>query len=278
VIPTSRKPQRWGWPGRAIREALPLLVASAAATPFRAAGCRRARSRPLAAWQAIATPPDEARQLAGPLIDVRHAARLAGPRPRRADLTRSGGAHTRELQDLLADALGRGGTRAGCPGRARQAAPTAGASARSRPTPMSRRSRDRRRDREVVQPLADKLAICSTSRHRRRAQRRCAAGKLGDDRVTPARIAAAALRLRRPRSRRAAAFAAAASAREAAQAAGDRRALATGAGDDSWRRRIGRRRRAGGVGPAGSRCSSVRAATAHAVVRAAAVDALSQEA
>ena len=61
----------------------------------------------LAAWQANAAPPDEARQLAGPLLDV--DALLALPATTPADLTPLWRAHTRELQDLLAEAIARGG-------------------------------------------------------------------------------------------------------------------------------------------------------------------------
>jgi len=62
----------------------------------------------LAAWQASAAPPDEARRLASTPLDVDTL--LAVPAtPPAADLTPLWRTHTRELQELLADALARGG-------------------------------------------------------------------------------------------------------------------------------------------------------------------------
>ena len=61
----------------------------------------------LAAWQISATVPDEARLLAGSRIDV--DALLASPSAAAVDVSSLWRAHTRDLQDLLAEALARAG-------------------------------------------------------------------------------------------------------------------------------------------------------------------------
>jgi len=232
----------------------------------------------LAAWQANATPPDEARQLAGPLIDVDTLLALpAAASP--ADLTALWRAHTRELQDLLADALGRGG-------EARRDA-LAALDSRADGPAMGALTPDAdvglgpetvAATREVVQPLGDKLALLldEPDIETRAAALRLLA-KLGDDRVTPARIAAAAFDAS-PSLAAAAAFAAArVSAARPTQAAAIAAALGPVLGDDSWRRRIAAVDALAGVGPAGVALLERTRGDRHAVVRAAAVDALAKK-
>jgi HEAT repeat protein len=231
----------------------------------------------LAAWQVNAVPPDEARQLAGPLIDVDALVALP-PAALAADLTPLWRAHTRELQDLLAEALGRGG-------EARRDALAALDSRPDGPGLGALTSDDTAlgaetvaATREVVQPLTDKLAslLDEPDVETRAAALRLLA-KLGDDRVTPARIAAAAFEAS-PVLAAAAAFAAArVSAAKPTQAPAIAAALAPVLGDDAWRRRIAAVDALAGLGPAGTALLERTRGDRHAVVRAAAVDAITKK-
>ena len=101
--------------------------------------------------------------------------------------------------------------------------------------------------------------------------------KLGDDRVTPARIAAAAFDAA-PALAAAAAFAAArVTATRPGQAPAIAAALAPRAGRRFMAAPHGRGRCAGGVGPAGVALLERTRADKHAVVRAAALDALAKK-
>jgi tetratricopeptide (TPR) repeat protein len=229
----------------------------------------------LAAWQANAAPVDEARQVTGPAMDV--DALLALPSTGPADLTPLWRAHTRELQNLLAEALARGGD-------ARQDALAALDSRPDAPalgalTPDANLAADAAAaTREIVQPLADKLAsLLDDPDVDARATALRVLAKLGDDRVTPARIAAAAFDAA-PANAAAAAFAAARiAAARPGQATAIAAALAPVLGDDWWRRRMAAVDALAGVGPAGVALLERTRDDKHAVVRAAALEALAKK-
>ena len=232
----------------------------------------------LAAWHAAAVPPDEARRLTGSLVDVDALLTLpSAPVP--AELTALWRAHTRELQDLLADALARGGD-------ARREALTALDSRPDTPalgalTPdadVAMNAETAAAAREVVQPIADKLAaLLDDSDAESRATALRVLAKLGDERVTPARIAAAAFD-GSPVMAGAAAFSAArVGSTRPAQAPAIAAALAPLLGDESWRRRIAAVDALAGLGPAGVALLERTRADKHAVVRAAAVEALARK-
>jgi tetratricopeptide (TPR) repeat protein len=231
----------------------------------------------LSAWQANAAPPDEARQLTGPLIDV--DALLALPATSPADATPLWRAHTRELQDLLAETLARGGDArhdALAALDSRTDAPALGALTPDADAALG--TDTAAAIREIVQPLADKLAsLLDDPDADARATALRLLAKLGDDRVTPARIAAAAFDAA-PALAAAAAFAAArVTAARPGQAAAIAAALAPVLGDDSWRRRVAAVDALAGVGSAGVALLERTRADKHAVVRAAALDALAKK-
>ena len=132
--------------------------------------------------------------------------------------------------------------------------------------------------REVVQPIADKLAaLLDDSDAESRATALRVLAKLGDERVTPARIAAAAFD-GSPVMAGAAAFSAArVGSTRPAQAPAIAAALAPLLGDESWRRRIAAVDALAGLGPAGVALLERTRADKHAVVRAAAVEALARK-
>lgn len=232
----------------------------------------------LLAWHAAATPPDEGRRLEGTQLDVDRL--LAAPGPAApADLAALWRGHTRELTDLLAEALARGG----------DARHEALAVLDSRPDGLGLGALTPDTDgalgpetaaavREVVQPLADKLAIVldDADLEARAAALRVLA-RLGDERVTPARIAAAAFDAS-PALAAAAAFA-------AARIAGLRPTLAPSVaaalapllGDESWRRRMAAVDALAALGPAGVALLERTRNDKHAVVRAAAAEALARK-
>jgi len=232
----------------------------------------------LAAWQANAAPPDEARQLAGSLIDV--DALLALPTAGSpSDLTALWRAHTRELQDLLSEALGRGGESRRDALAALDSRPDGpGLGALTPDADVALGPETAAATREVVQPLADRLAsLLDEADVETRAAALRLLAKLGDDRVTPARIAAAAFDAS-PTLATAAAFAAARiSAARPTQAAAIAAALVPLLSDDSWRRRIAAVDALAGVGPAGVALLERTRGDRHAVVRAAAFDALTKK-
>ena len=232
----------------------------------------------LAAWHATATPPDEARRLAGTVIDVDVLLTLPAS-PTAPDLTALWRGHTRELQELLADALARGGeTRrealAALDGR--PDAPALGALTPDADIALG--AETVAATREVVRPLGDKLAaLLDDADAETRATALRVLAKLGDERVTAARIAAAAFDASAPLANAAAFAAARVTATRPAQAPAIAAALAPVLGDESWRRRIAAVDALAGLGPAGAALLERTRADKHAVVRAAAVDALAKK-
>jgi HEAT repeat protein len=229
----------------------------------------------LAAWQASASPPDEARRLSGTQIDVDALLTLPAP-PASTDLGPLWRAHTRELHELLADALARGGDARRDALAALDARPDGPALGTLTPDPdVAIAAEVVAATREVVQPTADKLAalLDDPDTDTRAAALRVLA-KLGDERITPARIAAAAFDAS-PALANAAAFAAArVTSLRPGQAPAIAAALAPILGDDGWRRRVAAVDALAGIGPAGVALLERTRADKHAVVRAAAVDAL----
>jgi tetratricopeptide (TPR) repeat protein len=231
----------------------------------------------LAAWQANAAPPDEARQIAGPLVDVDGLLALPATAP--ADLTPLWRAHIGELQDLLAEALARGGDARHDVLSALDNRPDAPALGALTPEAEAALSSDAAAAiREVTQPLADKLAsFLDDPDVEARATALRLLVKLGDDRVTPARIAAAAFDAA-PALAAAAAFAASrVAAARPGQAPAIAAALAPMLGDESWRRRIAAVDALAGMGPIGVALLERTRSDKHAVVRAAALDALAKK-
>jgi HEAT repeat protein len=232
----------------------------------------------LAAWSAGSAPPDEGRGLDGTQLDVDKL--LAAPKPTPpADLTPLWRSHTRELHDLLADAIARGGD-------ARHEALTV---LDSRPDGMGLGALTPDADaapsaetvaavREVVQPLADRLAtLLDDADAEARAVALRLLAKLGDEHVTPARIAAATFDAT-PALAGAAAFAAARVATlRPTLAPAVAAALAPVLGDESWRRRMAAVDALAALGPAGVALLERTRADKHAVVRAAAVEALARK-
>jgi HEAT repeat protein len=232
----------------------------------------------LAVWQAAGTPPDEARQLvAGIPIDVETL--LAAPAaPTSVDLAPLWRAHTRELQELLADMIARGG----------DARHEALAALDARPDGLALGALTGDGDaalapettaavHEVVQPIADRLAgLLDDSDPETRALALRLLAKLGDDRVTPARIASAAFDAA-PGLAGAAAFAAGRSAGlRPATAPAIAAALGPVLGDESWRRRMAAVDVLAALGPAGVALLERTRSDKHAVVRAAATEALAK--
>jgi HEAT repeat protein/thioredoxin-like negative regulator of GroEL len=231
----------------------------------------------LGAWQATAVPPDEGRGLLAGQIDV--SALLAVPSaPPQTELTPLWRGHTRELQELLADAIAHGGD-------ARHEAlvvldyrpdgPGLGALTGDASVALGQEAAAA--VREVVQPMADKLAsLLDDADPETRAAALRVLAKLGDDRVTPARIATAAFEAS-PALAGAAAFAAARTASlRPALAPSIAAALAPVLADESWRRRLAAVDALSGLGAAGVALLDRTRADKHAVVRSAAVEALAR--
>jgi HEAT repeat protein len=101
--------------------------------------------------------------------------------------------------------------------------------------------------------------------------------KLGDDRVTPTRIAAAAYEASPPLAAAAAFAAARITASRPSQASAIAAALAPVVSDESWRRRLAAVDALTGLGPAGAALLERTRADKHAVVRAAALEALAKK-
>jgi predicted Zn-dependent protease/HEAT repeat protein len=232
----------------------------------------------LAAWQTAAAPPDEARRLVGPQLDVDTLVTASATAPT-ADLAPLWRGHTRELQDLLADALARGGDarhEALAALDARADAPALGALTPEGDVAVS--AETAAAVREVVQPIADKLAsLLDDAEPDTRAAALRVLAKLGDERVTPARIATAAFD--------GSTAMAAAAVLAAARLAGLRpavapliaTALAPVLSDESWRRRIAAVETLAVLGPAGVPLLERTRNDKHAVVRGAAMDALARK-
>jgi tetratricopeptide (TPR) repeat protein len=228
----------------------------------------------LAAWQSSASVPDEARLLVGARIDV--DAVLAGSPTSAVDVSPLWRTHTRDLQELLSDALARGGDArrealAALDGRADGLSlgpltPEAAASLAPETVAATR---------EVVAPLADRLgSLLDDADPDTRAGALRVLVKLGDDRVTPARIAAAASD-GSPALAGAAVFAAVRSARtRPASATAIVAALAPALADESWHRRLAAVETLSALGPPGLAALERARSDRHAVVRAAVLAAL----
>jgi HEAT repeat protein len=229
----------------------------------------------LAAWQAAAVPPDEGRGLIAQ-IDV--DALLAVPGGSQTDLTPLWRGHTRELHDLLADTLARGGDarhEALLMLDCRPDGPALGALTGDAEVALGPETTAA--VREVVQPLADGLAslLDDPDAETRAATLRLLV-KLGDERVTPARIAAAAFDVA-PGLAGVAGFAAArAAATRPSLAPAIAAALAPVLGDESWRRRLAAVEALAGLGQAGVALLDRTRTDKHPVVRGAALEAFAR--
>jgi len=232
----------------------------------------------LAAWHASAVPPDEARRITGTAIDVDTLLTLpVSPVP--SDLSPLWRAHTRELQELLADALARGGDARREALTALDGRPDAPALGALMPDPdVALGAETIAAAREVAHPLADKVALLlDDADAETRATSLRVLAKLADERVTPARIAAAAFDASVPLANAAAFAAARVTATRPAQAPAIAAALAPVLSDESWRRRIAAVDALAALGPAGATLLERTRADRHAVVRAAALEALSKK-
>jgi predicted Zn-dependent protease len=260
------------------RALLPLL--SRALLPRRYALSDAAVPREaLAAWQASADPPDEARKLVGSVLDVDTLVNASGGAPP-VDLAALWRGHTRELQDLLADALGRGGEARHDALAALDARPDAPALGALTPeTDVALSPETAAAVREVVQPIADKLAaLLDDGEPDTRAASLSVLAKLGDDRVTPARIAAAAFDASPAMTAAAVLAAARLAGLRPAEAPAIATALSPVLGDESWRRRIAAVEALAVLGPAGVPLLERTRNDKHSVVRGAAVEALARKA
>ena len=232
----------------------------------------------LAAWQASAAPPDEARDVMGAQLDVDTLLAASGAAPT-ADLAPLWRGHTRELQDLLADALARGRDarhEALAALDARLDAPALGALTPEPDVALSPETAAA--VREVVLPMADKLAaLLDDAEPETRAAALRVLAKLGDDRVTPARIATAAFDASAPMAAAAVVAAARLIGTRPAVAPAIATALAPLLGDESWRRRIAAVETLAVLGPAGVPLLERTRNDKHAVVRGAAVEALARK-
>ena len=185
-------------------------------------------------------------------------------------------AHTRDLQELLAEALTRGGDvrrEALAALDSRADGPALGPLTPEATASLSPEAAAA--TREIVAPLADRLAVLlddGDADTRATALRLLV--KLGDDRVTPARIAAAAAD-GSPLLAGAATFAAGRVARvRPAGAAAIAAALAPALGDESWYRRLAAVEALTALGPPGLVLLERARGDRHAVVRAAVLAAL----
>jgi tetratricopeptide (TPR) repeat protein/HEAT repeat protein len=259
------------------RTLLPLLTRALLPHRF-ALGDASVPLEALAAWHASTAPPDEGRRLVGTQIDVDSLLSVPGAAAP-ADLTPLWRGHTRELQDLLADALARGGD-------ARHEALVAldsrpdgpGLGALTPEADVALGQEAAAAVREVVQPVADRLAsLLEDGDVETRAAALRVLSKLGDERVTPARIATAAFDAS-PALAGAAAFAAARlTSLRPATAPAIAIALAPLLGDESWRRRMAAVDALAALGPAGVALLERTRGDKHAVVRAAALEALAKK-
>ncbi len=232
----------------------------------------------LAAWQASAAPPDEARRLSGTQVDIDALVAVPGVPPA-ADLAPVWRGHTRELQDLLADALARGG-------EARREALTV---LDNRPDTPALGALTPEADvavgpetaaavREVVLPMADKLAaLLDDAEPETRAAALRVLAKLGDERVTPARIATAAFDATPGLAGAAVLAAARLTNARPAMAPSIATALAPVLGDESWRRRMAAVDTLAVLGPAGVPLLERARGDKHAVVRGAVLEALARK-
>jgi HEAT repeat protein len=224
----------------------------------------------LVAWSSGARPPDEARLMAGTRPDVDAVIALASTAgPAAFDLVPLWREHTRELAGLLGDALTRpteerrealgviDGT-----GDALAIGALASDAAGGPETAVA--------IREVLQPLADRLAaLLEDGDDEVQAGALRVLVKLGDERATPARIAAAASD-GSPVLASAAIFASARVARERPGAAAAV-ALLVGPqlGDERWERRLAAVEVLGALGPTGLSLLERTRTDRHPVVRAA---------
>jgi predicted Zn-dependent protease/HEAT repeat protein len=231
----------------------------------------------LAAWQASAAPPDEARGLAGTQIDVDALLTVPGTSPQ--DLTVLWRGHTRDLQELLADALGRGGEARHEALMALDYRPDgAGLGALTGEPDVALGQEAAAAVREVVLPIADRLAsLLDDADVETRAAALRLLAKLGDERVTPARIATAAYEASTALAAAAAFAAARVTGTHPALAPAIAAALAPVLGDESWRRRMAAVDALAGLGPAGVPLLERARADKHAVVRGAALEALARK-
>jgi HEAT repeat protein len=231
-------------------------------------------SAPLAALDAIrigASPPDEARALPPARLDLDAVlGGLLAASPVHGDLTPLLRAHAAALSETLAGALAHEETR----GEALAALDGPGGGLRlgaladaddDAPAPDAALAL-----REIVQPLADRLAALLDAPE---AETRAAAlrvlARLGDERVTPARIAAA-VRDASPPLVAAASFAAAELARARPGAAPMLAAvLAPSLADESWRRRLAAVDALAALGPAGLPALERARADGNSIIRAA---------
>ena len=209
-------------------------------------------------------------------VDTLLAASSAAPTADLAPLWRG---HTRELQDLLADALARGGDprhEALTALDGRLDAPALGALTPEPDVALS--AETAAAVREVVLPMADKLAaLLDDAEPETRAAALRVLAKLGDDRVTPTRIATAAFDASPPMAAAAVVAAARLTGMRPAVAPAIATALAPVLGDESWRRRIAAVDALAVLGPAGLPLLERARNDKHAVVRGAAVEALAPE-
>jgi tetratricopeptide (TPR) repeat protein len=226
----------------------------------------------LSAWKAEASPPDDARLFSGSRVDI--DALLIGTAPSRTDLAALARAHTRELTELLSEGL------AGSAPERREALDAVDGDgeglalgallpdASLSPETMSVA-------REVILPVADRLmAALDDADPEIQATALRVLAKLGDERVSPSRIAAAAYN-GAPALAAAAIFAAERLARDrpgsAASIAG---AVAPLLSDERWVCRLTAVEVSSVLGSAGAIALERARADRHPVVRAAALGGL----
>jgi HEAT repeat protein len=184
---------------------------------------------------------------------------------------------TRDLQELLADAIGRGGDARREAMAALDSRTDGLALGALTPDDIAPSAETTAALREVVQPNADRLAtVLDDAEADNRAAALRVLAKLGDDRITPSRIAAAAFD-GSPALAGAATFGAARiAATRPTLAPAVAAALAPLLGDESWRRRLAAVEALRALGPAGVPLLERTRADKHALVRAAAADAVAK--
>jgi HEAT repeat protein len=228
----------------------------------------------LAAWAEGATPPDEARLFSGSRPDI-DALLTSAPRGG-ADLTRLARAHTRELTELLSEGLvGSGDER-------REALEALdgegeGLALGALVPDVSLNPEAMIVAREVLLPVADRLAVALDDADPEiRATALRVLVKLGDERVTPSRIATAAGD-GAPALAAAAIFAASRLSRERPGSAGGiANALVPLLSDERWACRLAAVEVWSVLGPAGASALERARSDRHPVVRAAALAARAQ--
>jgi HEAT repeat protein len=171
--------------------ALPALLARALLPTEFALASSEAPLAALAAWQDGGPPPDEARSIVGNDLSIPAILAASVNTTPARDLTPLWRAHIGEIDAILSDALGRGGSARRAALRALDSEADAAGAGAPAPTGDHGVASDATvAAREIAWPLADGIAVALDDPDRQtRALTLRVLAKLGDERLNPARLA-----------------------------------------------------------------------------------------